>query len=138
MPPILGPFNLSNIQSLDSFFLFFGVSFWWFLGKKKFIKSQYFFQEKAHKDVIVTVMLFLLLLLFIATRRVRSLTGGKCHIFYISVQLSYFALFQGILEIWFWFQLPHKVNTNKTDHVLCAMQLYIKNSDIYSSDTCQI
>ena len=70
-----------HLQSLDSFFLFWYVFLVISGEKKKFIKLQYFFQEKAHKDVIVTVMLFLLLLLFIATQRVRSLTGGKCHIF---------------------------------------------------------
>ena len=90
-----------HLQSLDSFFLFWYVFLVISGEKKKFIKLQYFFQEKAHKDVIVTVMLFLLLLLFIATQRVRSLTGGKCHIFYISFQLFYFSLFQGMLEIWF-------------------------------------
>lgn len=71
-------------------------------------------------------MLFLLLLLlFIATQGVRSLTWGICHIFCISFELSYFALFQEMLEISYssssclhW-GLPHMWDEHETDCSLC-------------------
>lgn len=97
MLPIHGSLNLSeHHQSLDSFFLWY--VFWVISEKKVHFKLQYFFHKKKH--VIVTVMLFpLLLLSFIAAQGVRSLTWGKCHIFCISFELSYFVLFQEMLEI---------------------------------------